>query len=111
MQQKEKEVETLKKKLEEDRDSLEKIADELKEKELKSKKIIDKYERSKTEIRKYREEKTEFIKKLNIEIAALADKAHTLELANQDLTARLAAASLRNEQLEADLSKNEGRGL
>ena len=37
---------------------MEKIADELKEKELKSKKIIDKYERSKTEIRKYREEKT-----------------------------------------------------
>ena len=43
VQQKEKEVESLKKKLEEERDSLEKIADELKEKELKSKKVIDKY--------------------------------------------------------------------
>lgn len=64
--------------MEEDRDSLEKIADELKEKELKSKKILDKYERSKTEIRKYREEKTEFIKKLNLEIASLTEKADKL---------------------------------
>jgi hypothetical protein len=40
---------------------------------------LDKYERSKTEIRKYREEKTEFIKKLNIEIASLTDKACKLE--------------------------------
>ena len=45
---------------------MEKIADELKEKELKSKKILDKYERSKVEIRKFREEKNEFIKKLNV---------------------------------------------
>ncbi len=64
----------MKKKLEEDRESLEKIADELKEKELKSKKILDKYERSKVEIRKFREEKNEFIKKLNVEVADLSEK-------------------------------------
>lgn len=111
VQQKEKEVETLKKKLEEDRDSLEKIADELKEKELKSKKIIDKYERSKTEIRKYREEKTEFIKKLNLEIASLSDRLQFLEAQNRELGGALAAASQRNEALEGELSRNEGRGM
>jgi predicted RNase H-like nuclease (RuvC/YqgF family) len=61
------------------------VADELKEKELKSKKILDKYERSKTEIKKYREEKTEFIKKLNLENADLTSKVEELKRENSVL--------------------------
>lgn len=97
--------------MEEDRESLEKIADELKDKELKSKKIIDKYERSKTEIRKYREEKTEFIKQLNMEVAKMAEELATGKNQSQGYQKRIEELEVEVERLQSEVSKNENRKI
>lgn len=73
MQQKDKELEGLRKKLEDERANILTMADELKDKEMKSKRAIEKYEKSKVEVRKFREEKTELIKNLNLEIQSMKD--------------------------------------